>query len=108
MSESECLQCAAARNLTPEDWAVIDFFGHVQDQTVNLTPMGTKDGVAVISPRIEGWLAVAEIQDVPLHDRADVIDDARLVFEAVHGRYTDGEVFYLPLEALRPPVLAVA
>jgi hypothetical protein len=94
-------------NLTEEDWKIVSFFGRVQDQTVNLTPMGTESGESILAPRLEGWLAACEIYDVPAEGRADLIDAARCVFEGVHGRYKDGSVFRADIDQLEPPELAV-
>lgn len=89
--------------LEAEDWLVLEFFRNVQDQVVNLTPNGTAEGKFVFAPRIEGWLAVCEMLQVDKDFRMEVIEQARMIFEAVNERVWELGLFKLDPETLRAP-----
>jgi len=102
--EVACLRCKAYGNLTREDFDIVDFYGKVQDQSVNLTPFGAGEGrPAIVSPRLEGWLAACELYGVPVDVRAGLVDDARFLFEAVHERVFVPGVHAIPSGELEPP-----
>lgn len=84
---------------------MVEFFGRVQDQTVNLTPMGTETGQAIVVPRLEGWLAACELYEVPQEIRAEIIDLSRAMFEATQDRLNDREANRAAPEAMVPPEL---
>ena len=99
-----CLACAASRHLTKGDMQIVDFFSVVQDQTVNLTPMGVEGGGPhVLAPRLEGWVAACELYEIPREDRAHMVQMARTLFEGVHGRVTVHDLHRIPVSALAEP-----
>jgi len=76
----------------------MDFYGLVQDQTVNLS-----SGEPYLTPRLEGWLAACDLYDVPQHLRAHLIDMARVIFGGVHDRmHVKGLVLIDPAELADP------
>lgn len=101
---TSCIRCSAHRYLTEEDWAAVSFYGKVQDQSVNLTPMGVADGPAVLAPRLEGWVAACKLYGIPKADRADLIDVARAIFEGVHGRVPKSATLAMTLDELSDDV----
>jgi len=65
----------------------VSFFNAVQDQVVDLTPMGVEGGGPhMLAPRLEGWLAACEIYGVSSETRARTVELARVLFEGVHER----------------------
>lgn len=100
-----CQWCLGKYWLQPGDWDVINFYGRVQDQVVNLTPGGVREGAAVFAPRLEGWLAACKLYAVSKEDRVELLDDTRALFEAMHDR---GRVWGLhtmdPKELLPPEI----
>lgn len=77
-----CLSCNASRHLTEGDREIMEFFGIVQDQTVNSTQ---GDGPCILSPRLEGWVAACELYGVPSESRPRLVDMARTLFSGVYG-----------------------
>ena len=103
-AEFPCISCKASRNLTPADREIVDFYGVVHDQTVNLTPMGVQGGGAhVLRPSMIEWNATCDIYDVPKSRRAYLIEMARVVFDGVHGRLTVQGLHRIPDSDTRPP-----
>lgn len=100
-----CVECLARRYLTPEDWGVVTFYGKVQDQTINLTPNGDAEGQYHFSPRLEAWLAVCELHNIPKDERPDLVSAARQLFEGMHGRSHESGLFRKqPEEMIAQPV----
>jgi hypothetical protein len=97
-----CIQCAAEERLTPSDWAVVRFWTLAQDQVENLTPMGLEGGGAWLAPRIEGWAALCELHGIHLEQRAMLIEQARALHEAIHGRRVNRGVHLMAPEDLAP------
>ena len=84
----------------------MEFYGAVQDQVVNMAPMGVEEGApSPLYPRLEGWLAACEINGVPQHSRAFYVEMARTLFDAVQGRSNVSGLFQMPAEELAPPPL---
>jgi len=98
-----CVQCSASRYLTGEDWRVVKFYSVVQDQVVNQTPLGVEGGRAVLTPRLEGWLAACELYRVGEEDREDLVTMARAIFDSVHGRNMEHQIHLRPAEDMLPP-----
>lgn len=71
------------RNLTPEDWRVIDFYRFVRDQVVNITPNEEKYDHR---PRLESWLAVGRERGLSGSDLLEIVEAARFLHETVQGR----------------------
>lgn len=77
---------AAQKNLTTDDWDILEFYRMVADQYINQTPMGTKDGGVVLTPRMEAWVPACDVLGVPVAERQRVIWMARELFYAVSGK----------------------
>lgn len=92
------MACEAEKYLTADDWDVVFFYQRVADQIVVIRE-GEEPWYA---PRIEGWLAVAEVYVIPADARPTLFEDARLLHEAVHGRLKLPEAFSVPSAELAP------
>ena len=83
----------------------MDFLGIVQDQIVNIAPMGVEEGgPSPIYPRLEGWLAACDLYDIPRSSRPSIVDLARALFDGVHGRITVHGLHMIPIDELEDPV----
>ena len=86
----------------------MDFYGQVQDQSTNLAPNGNADGEFIFVPRLEGWLAICELNSIPKHERPRLVEGARYLFEGMHGRLSSGGVFGKdPTELIAQPISAL-
>jgi len=98
------VQGTTDRYLTKGDREIMDFYGIVQDQTVNLTPMGVDGGGPhVLSPRLEGWVAACDLYDIPSESRPHLVEMARTLFEGIHGRISVHGLHKRPLSAFAEP-----
>lgn len=97
-----CVSCAAAANLEPGDWLIVNFFFLVRDQVVNQTPMGLDDGTCWITPRLEAWEAALRIYGIPEASHAAMIDGARFLHDAIHDNIALERTASLPRSAFRP------
>ena len=80
----------------------MDFLGIVQDQVVNLAPPG---GEWYLAPRLEGWVAACDIYCVPQGRRAQLIEMARILFEATNDRTNVQGLHRMPIHELTEPTL---
>lgn len=97
------MQCGARRYLRPEDWDIVMFYGRVQDQVVNLSPMGLEDGGAWLAPRLEGWETACRIYDVPDDRRTELIDGARMLHNAINGDSVPYGLHRMAPDEMKPP-----
>lgn len=65
--------CEAERWLGAPEWGVVQFFGLVRDQVVNLNPMGEP----VLRLRLEAVAAACELAGVPAADRWELTEMVR-------------------------------
>ena len=90
--------------LTPGDREIMEFFGLVQDQSVNMTPNGTADGKVILIPNMVCWEAVCNLYAIPQESRRRLVEGARLLFDGVNELIRiDGSLFRIPLEELMEP-----
>jgi hypothetical protein len=97
-----CLLCGAVAHMTTEDWKVMDFYRIVSDQVVNLTP---GEDVRQLVPRLEAWIAAADLAEVPRSSRALLIEQARVIFDGANDRIVEHGLHKRPLADFDPPVL---
>jgi hypothetical protein len=83
----------------------MDFLDLVQDQTVNLTPMGGDGGAYHLAPRLEGWVAACDLYRIPIERRAYLVDQARFLFDATHGRVTVHQLYMIDQSEFEAPSL---
>lgn len=88
-----CVKCSAEQNLLTEDWMIVQFFGRVQDQAMPLNPMGDEQTHDIhLAPRLDVWLKIFELYEYPGEWRLLFIEQARFLFEALHGRIKRHEI----------------
>ena len=81
---------------------MIDFLRIVQDQVVNLAPMGVAEGApSAIYPRLEGWIAACDLYNIPQHSRAGLVEMARVLFDGVNDRMIVSGIHRIPESDLR-------
>ena len=76
------MACNASLRLEPGDWAVIDFYGMVQDQVRNQAPMGTDSGKPYTTPVLTDWIAALNFYGF----EPWVLDEARWLHQAMEER----------------------
>jgi hypothetical protein len=82
----------------------MDFLSIVQDQVVNLAPMGVEEGgPSALYPRLEGWLAACDLYNIPQHSRPGIVEAARLLFAGIHDRTNVSGLHQMPVEELLEP-----
>lgn len=74
---------------------MIGFYGEVQDQVTNLSPMGDP----FLVPRLEAWLAVADAEGID----HGVVRTARYLHELVQDRQKVPGIHLAPASSLAPP-----
>lgn len=106
----KCVACMARDGLTENDWTLIEFFRRLRDQVLNLTPFGTPKGQRLgLVPDLKNWLAACELYQIPVDDRANIIDECKWLFYQVAD--TDSkllrEVWSMIRDEIREPTLEV-
>lgn len=97
---STCNRCDAIRALTGLDWYILNFYTRVQSQYINQTPMGTKDGHVIVTPRLEGFESALRIYGYPRPHWPFLVEWASFVLRVVHG--TEEVVMPRPWRLLQP------
>ena len=82
---------------------MVDFYTEVRDQVVNQTPMGMEGGGVYLSPRLEAWAAAADLLQIHVKHRRNLINLAKFLHEAVEDRERSASVYRLQIDELMPP-----
>ena len=81
---------------------MVEFYQQVRDQVINQTPMGMEGGGVYLTPRLEAWVAAAELLEVPGGRREPLIRATRFLHEAVEDRERSGSVHRMEPDELLP------
>jgi len=91
-----CLKCQADGRLRPTDLTVVWFLQYVQDQAVTVVPFATQDKKIHKAPRMEGWLAWADVLGIPQGPREWLFTMTRALWLAVEEGTQIGHLLRLP------------